>query len=188
MAFYTSLKKRESTMSGFTLIELLICVSMATIIINTAIPSIQRFREKSHLRGSQILLHASLSLARQTAITTSHSTYICERTDFNTCNTQRPFNADWSKGWLVFVDLNKNGDLDESDKILRIHTQTKPIGIIFNQQGRLRFRSNGSARSAGFYLCNKNEALHILILHSGRTRIKKLTNTDRINKCKQVIN
>lgn len=171
---------------GFSLIELLVSMSILAILSSIAVPNLQKYIHKSQLDTTRYSLRSVLSLARQTAISTGYDTYICELKK-NDCNPKRPFNANWSNGWIAFIDINNNQELDLNDDIIQMQQQKKDIAIIFNQRGRLRFRSNGSARSAGFYLCNHTHANHILILYSGRTRSKTLTKPSNIEKCRKAL-
>jgi len=152
-----------------------------------ATPHVSELIHKHKVSTTTEHLRSSISLARQTAISSNYDVYICALKDLNSCDQDRPFNADWSNGWLVFIDINNNADLDDKDDIIRIQSQQQGTGIIFNQRGRLRFRLNGSARSAGFYICNNHLAKHILILYSGRTRVKKLDKKTKINLCQNSV-
>jgi len=72
----------------------------------------------------------------------------------------------------VFEDLNDDNELNKNDNILYTNALNGKINLVFNQRGRLRFFNDGSARSAGFYICNNNskETRHIRLLHTGRSR------------------
>ena len=174
-------------MRGFTLIELIITIGIVVIISSISIPSLTQFLQKNKIESSSNELFTMLALARQNAIVSGKDTYACELTNNNQCNIERPFGAVWNNGWLVFQDNNQNSDLDDEDDILLIHKNQSKVGVIFNQRGRLRFRSDGSARSAGFYICTERSSKHILILYSGRARINKLKDPQRIEQCRASI-
>lgn len=175
--------KTNVHLRGFTLIELIITIAIAAIASTIIIPSFAQFLQKSKIESVSNQLFTMLAVARQNSITSGKDTYICELSDTNQCNTNRPFGAVWNNGWLIFQDNNQNTDLDTEDTILLIHKNRYKAGIIFNQRGRLRFRNDGSARSAGFYICTEHSSKHILILYSGRARIKPLTDPRRIEQC-----
>ena len=179
--------KKHIAPCGFSLLELISSIAIIGTLTSIAIPSFNNYIERSKIKSTNIQLHRVLSLARQNAISTGKDTYICELISENQCNNHRPFRANWSNGWLAYTDINGNAKLDDQDDIIQTHKNTKNVGVVFNQRGRLRFKSNGSARSAGFYLCTKESSRHILLLYSGRTRTKTLTDTDRIEQCLQNI-
>jgi len=173
-----------AAMRGLTLIELIITTSIIAIMLSIGLPSLTQFLQKSKIESSSIELFSILAMARNNAITSGKDTYVCELINNNQCNTNRPFGAIWNNGWLAFQDNNKNNDLDNEDTILRIYKNRAQVGVIFNQQGRLRFRNDGSARSAGFYICNEISSKHILILYSGRARIRTLQDPKIIEQCR----
>ena len=179
--------KRIDAFNGFTLIELMITISIAAILVGLAVPSFGSLIEKNQITTAHNDLISALKLARNSAITHSKDTYVCELQNKNQCNTSRPFNADWSKGWLVFVDDNGNRKLDNDDLIQLISRKPEKTdtAIVFNQRGRLRFRSDGSSRSAGFYLCNQTEKRHIYLLYSGRTRSNETLSDKQLQTCRK---
>jgi len=186
MTLKTSIANRYLC-TGLSLIELISSVAILGAMSSIAIPSFNNYIEKSKIKSVSLNLRSILSLARQNAISTSKDTYVCELINEQTCNTHRPFKANWSNGWLAYTDINNNAELDAQDTIIRIHKNTQNVGVVFNQRGRLRFKANGSARSAGFYLCSKESSRHILLLYSGRTRTKTLIDEERIKLCLQNI-
>jgi len=176
--------------NGFSLIELIVTISILATLTTIAIPSYQEMISKNRLVAVNNDLMTALALARQKSITFSKDAYLCELLDETTCNEKRPFNADWTKGWMVFVDNNRNAKLDDSDTISYIsyhpnRPNSKKIAVVFNQQGRLRFRPDGSARSAGFYLCTPKYHKHIFLLYSGRARHNDELSEKQIKKCRE---
>ena len=170
---------------GFTIIEMMITVTIIAIIIGLATPSYQHLVSNNRLIVTNNDLMTSLALARQNAISYAKDVYLCELLDEKTCNEKRPFNADWSKGWMVFIDNNRNALLDDKDTISYVSYKPnqKGIAIVFNQQGRLRFRPDGSARSAGFYLCSRERHKHIFLLYSGRARHNDSLTEKQLKNC-----
>ena len=178
----------STTKNGFTLIDLIITIVISTTLITLAVPSFQNLTSRNRLISANNDLITALALARQKSITFSKDVYLCELLDEETCNEERPFNADWSKGWMVFIDNNLNGELDDDDTVSYVsyhpNRPTKQeVAIVFNQRGRLRFRADGSARSAGFYLCTPRHHKHIFLLYSGRTRHNNDLDENQLEKC-----
>ena len=183
-------KNNDSNKNGFTLVELMIVMSVLAILISLAVPSFQNLISKNQLIATNNDLLTALTLARQSSITFSKDVYLCELLDEKTCNEERPFDADWTKGWMMFVDNNQNAVLDDEDTISHINykpfrSEKQNIAIIFNQQGRLRFRPDGSSRSAGFYLCTPRHHKHIYLLYSGRARHNEDLDESQLEKCRK---
>ena len=174
---------KSACVRGTSLIELITTIGIIAAIASIATPSFSNLLNNSKIDKTTTELFSVLSVARQNAITSGKDTYICELTTNNQCSTNRPFGAAWNYGWLAFQDNNQNSNLDDDDTILVIHRNHTNIGVTFNQRGRLRFRHDGSARSAGFCVCSEQSSKHILILYSGRARIRNLDNQQRIEQC-----
>jgi len=175
---------------AFSLIEVTIVIAILSILLSVALPNFNSIIEKSTLSKTSLDLISSLSLARQYAITSNDKVHLCALTSIEPviCQKERPFNANWSQGWMVFADINGNNEYDQSDAVLSVSSQPKTINIVFNQQGRLRFFPDGSARSAGFYICSKNSSnnRHIKLLYSGRARATKISKPSQLTACLSV--
>jgi len=168
---------------GLSLIECCATLSILSIITSSAFPMINTSINKHKVSIVELALRNSLSLARQEAISSKHSIYLCASTNNIECDSSRPSNANWSHGWLTYKDTNNNAELDNTDEILNNYISQEKVGVVFNQHGRIRFKDNGSARSAGFYICNDKAAKHIRVLYSGRTRSSTLDDQQRLDTC-----
>ena len=175
--------------SGFNLIELIAILSILAILAAASGPSLASLLNKSEVKAISILLNASLKTARNQALTGQTYVHVCamSQTDPTVCDTNRDYNANWSKGWLVFADVNLNNDFDASDHLVSSVFNQGNSRIVFNQRGRLRFFPDGGARSAGFYLCDPKarELIHLKILHTGRTRSLDSMSDERKTICTQ---
>lgn len=171
--------------SGVNLLELVISMSIVCSFTVIAAPSFSDILESKSTEIAARQITRSLYLARNTALTEIKNVHVCRKTADQQCHTNYPFNADWSNGWLVFIDNNKNANYDSEDTLIHSVNNTHDTKIIFNQRGRLRYFPSGFSRSAGFYICSKNKKYfrHVLMLHTGRVRMSKtLTNTQK-SKC-----
>ena len=162
---------------GFSLLELIISIGLIVVLVGIAVPSFGSMMARSHLRTQTHQLIESLYIARNHALTEQTIVHVCQLDKESTtqCSTKRGSNRNWSHGWLVFADINGNNNFDNDDSLIRSVAMPDTINIVFNQRGRLRFFPDGSARSAGFYICNKNEQLtrHVYLLHTGRARVNE---------------
>lgn len=176
--------------SGFNLIELLVFIAILTIIAGAAIPSFASLISRNQVVVQSNTLLGSLHLARSYAITQQKNVHVChiDQEDLQACSEARGYNSDWSSGWLVFVDVNNNNDFDNADHLVRSFLSNSQTNIVFNQRGRLRFFPDGSSRSAGFYVCDKQQLnyRHVYLLYSGRARIGAQLNTTQKVRCDEV--
>lgn len=172
---------------GFSLIELMVTITIMTILIGISVPSFASLMARNKVTVQTNALFESLYLARSYAISQQKKVLVCHMSqpDSMDCSTQRNYNTPWVNGWLVFADVNNNGEYDNDDRLIKVMQANNHANIIFNQQGRLRFFPDGSARSAGFYICDKQQQTyrHIYLLHSGRARINETLSTQQKEHC-----
>jgi len=128
-----SFKRLFAKQSGFTLLELLIAMSMLAILVGIAAPSMRSFLLKNAVQADQRELLGDLSVARAKAIESNTYVSICGKNDAaNTCNSS----ADWSNGWIVFVDgggagaTSGNGLLEGDEEIVRINNYQGANSIV----------------------------------------------------------
>ena len=159
---------------GYSLLNLIVTTAITMVLASIAIPSFAALMSKTVVESSSSNLQHSLALARQYAVVNHTIVQVCRMADDDQsqCHQQRGFNESWSQGWMVFGDTNRNNELDDNDKILNVTQNNTKSNVVFNQRGRLRFFPDGTARSAGFYVCGRDQKhyRHVVLLHTGRTR------------------
>ena len=172
---------------AYSLIEAMITVALLTIIIAISAPSFAVLIKKNELTTLSNTIIGSLYFARSHAIAHQKNVHICQLSLnlSTTCARDYNYNRDWSNGWLIFTDTNRDNEFDENDDLLRKVTLNTSTSIIFNQRGRLRFFPDGSARSAGYYLCSSNldEVRHVYLLHTGRARVNQSLTRKQLQIC-----
>jgi len=184
---YAKPTKTLNTSLGFSLIELLITLSIIVITTSISIPSFISLINNNKVTTQTNAIFESLYLARSYAITRQKNVHVCHMSEPNIekCDSNRDFNTSWSNGWLVFADINNDNEFDDNDNLIQVVSATSHINVIFNQRGRLRFFSDGSARSAGFYICDQQKInyRHIYLLYSGRARTSEQITTKQKKIC-----
>jgi len=162
---------------GFTLIELLTALGVATILIAVAIPGMQSFQMNSRQTGAINELVSGMRIARNTAITTNTRVTVCASDDGDSCG-----NVGWDEGWIAFVDLDGDRNLDNDESILRAGAKVKGVTIksgqfsnvfVYRPNGRVMF-ANINQNSGQFMICDRRGAEHakgISLDLSGRPRI-----------------
>lgn len=172
-------------MRGFTLLELLITLALLAIIAAIAAPSMAETLERSRANALALQLTGSLHLARTFAVLHQRPTVICKSSSGNQCSTT----GDWSQGWIVFEDLDADGDCAapaaaevcaDGGRILRSESLRNPssIKLLGNQNIQSKVRYNPQGRVSGtngtFTLCrSRDNAILGGIVVSTPGRIRK---------------
>jgi len=151
---------------GFTLLELLIAVSMVAILVGIAAPSMRSFLLQNGVQSDERELLADFSVARGKAVETNSYVSICGKAaGANTCNAS----ADWSNGWIVFVDngegagaTSANGILEAGEEVVRIK----------NYQGANAFVVQDDSSSSSVPVLGFDQRGYMnTLIHSERTEI-----------------
>jgi len=162
-------------LSGFTLIELIIAIAVAAIVLSLGVPSFERVIERNQLSTNINKLVSTLNLARSEAIKRNQRVKICDSSDGATCGA-----GNYELGWIVFVDENNNGVLDNPNEELIQVYETLPSNFTINPNLTLgandvSYQTNGRAnRDGNFILCKNNDVTKgkvIILDMSGRARV-----------------
>ncbi|MBX2847345.1 MAG: GspH/FimT family pseudopilin [Acidiferrobacterales bacterium] len=172
------IKKSSYNQYGLSLIELVMTTAIVAIVTGLSIPSFAELINRNRVVAHTNKIFESLYVARSFAITQQVNVHVCYMSKPNSmlCDTDRGYNSTWGEnGWLVYADVNNDNEYDDEDNLIKIFQANEHTNIVFNQRGRLRFFPDGSARSAGFYICDKQQQnyRHIYLLYSGRARINQ---------------
>lgn len=103
---------------GYTLIELVIATALLAVILQIAVPEMTRLLSTWQRDQATRSITDHLALARSEAIRWSHRVVMCSSTDGRTCAPGS--NREWKSGWLVFQDLNSDGQFNPPDKLVAI--------------------------------------------------------------------
>jgi type IV fimbrial biogenesis protein FimT len=112
--------------AGFTLVELMVTVTVSVILIAIAAPSFGTLLLKRSVQVAADNLVSDLRLARSEAIKLSRTVSICSATTATGCSA----GASWKDGWIVFVDADGDGSLDEGDQVLRVQDALSSIATM----------------------------------------------------------
>lgn len=160
------------TMHAFSLFELLICLSISTIFLCVAIPSFQELIQKNQNTQSVNRLLGTLQFARGSAVFGRNTIGVCAGS--NSCSAT----LNWRDHVLVFIDANQNGQLDQSEELLRTESLSDELAWQWsNFRGRnfLQFEQDGTTRALNgtLTLCKAGQPLkQIVISLAGRPRVQ----------------
>lgn len=111
-------RSRLPSCRGFTLTELVIAVGLLSILVQIGVPSMVKLLATWQRNSATKAITSHLALARSEAIHWSRRVVMCSSDDGRQCNPSS--NKEWISGWLIFQDLDANGQFDTSDKLVAI--------------------------------------------------------------------
>lgn len=174
---------------GFSLAELLVAFTVTGILLSLAVPSFYRQLQTNRIRTHINGIVAGLHLARAEAIRRNGTVVVCESIDLETCTG----NADWSRGWIVFADTNRNDRRDRMEPVLHVSPPaSRAIQIDFNGAGRngdrwLHYRATGSTKNGTFTVCDRRGAAGaraVIVYRSGRPRVSTRNANGKPLRCR----
>ena len=165
--------------SGFTIIELMITVAVLGIVATVAVPNFRDFIINNQRVSLSNKMVADLHLARSEAVKRSENVVTCGSEDGATCSGT---NIGWKKGWIVFVDLDDNDQLDVTDTVLRTETvSTNSFNITGTVSGVTYTPSGVNSSGSQIKICHASSEYsgnHMTITASGRILQSKKTAVD----------
>ena len=105
---------------GFTLLELMVTVGVAAILLSVGVPSFRAVIMDGRLVRDSNQFVASISLARSAAVRFQRNATICTSANFDAAVPTCAATTDWSNGWIVWVDKDRDGATD-ANEILSVY-------------------------------------------------------------------
>lgn len=144
---------------GFTLIELMVTLAVVAVLLSAGVPSFSALIKNNRLVAENYALRAMLGAARSEAQTQRTTVTVCRSANGLNCST-----GDWGAGYIAFIDLDNDRQLDEADgeQLLQSRVQDTQNVVVRYSQGSdvLLFNSNGNAVNSNgtFTFCDDRGA------------------------------
>jgi len=167
--------------AGFTLVEALVALALLAVLTALAAPSLTGVRQRQELRGVAEAFWNSLVLARAEALVRQQRVAICAQSVQGTCDASGP----WQRGWLVFVDANRNGQHEQGEPLLQRQGALPPgVSLTGNSTVRRALAYAEDGRSVGpgggflagtLTLCREGgaEGWRVVVNAAGRPRLEQ---------------
>jgi len=168
--------------NGFTLIEVMVTVSIAAILISIAVPSFKTLFKNNRVTAGTNEFVAALILARSEALKRNNNVSICASDNQQTCSG----NTDFAKGWIVFMDCDQDGNIDNGaasaacggspEQIIKVHDKLniKSLKSTTGAKKYLNYSFSGRIRPTDIVTMKAEEEGHpgknISISMTGRVR------------------
>ena len=158
--------------AGITFVELIFTVAVLATLLSISLPALGSLVQSAQARSARGSLMTSLALARINAIARNAQVAVCPSANQNDCAGD----IWWQRGWIVFVDTNRNGTRDADEPILEAVGPQAGIAIA-TTVGRVYSSFRGDGGSPGtnltFTLCDRRgaaKAATLVINNGGRVR------------------
>nr|WP_066261369.1 GspH/FimT family pseudopilin [Hydrogenophaga flava] len=108
--------------------ELVVATALLAILIQLGIPPLSQLLSDWQRDHATRAITDHLALARSEAIRWSRRVVMCSSADGVNCSPSS--NREWKSGWLVFQDIDGNGQFSSSDKLIAVSQGTSGIRSI----------------------------------------------------------
>jgi type IV fimbrial biogenesis protein FimT len=163
---------------AFTLLELAITALVLSILITLALPYYHQLKANQERNFVLRQINSNVQLAKQHAVIHHTNVVICPSIDMLACKDSM-----WEHGFIVFLDLNKNRQVDFNESLIAKEQTNLNYGTL-NWRGTLHFSSLSFMAEHGlpigsngsFYYCSSiTKNLKIILNKMGNSRSEDLT-------------
>ena len=160
-------------------------IAIAAVLLGIGLPNMQQYIVSSRLSTSSNEFFTALNVARSEAVRRGVQVTLVTNGAANS--------RDWTSGWTMFVDSNRDGALNSGEEILRVGTAFEAPMTMFGSANfgtSVGFDSSGRLTSGGgsFVICHGTNLVasgqarsRAVILNSaGRARVATDANSDLI--------
>ena len=167
---------------AFTLIELLVAVAIAALLLAAGAPAFYGWLNAYELANHAHHLAQTMTRARTDAVRTGQRVSLCKSPDRRQCSDT----GSWEGGFLVFVDENENGRIDDGERVIEVDggaprgitiAANRPVDdyVSYTSLGRARML-NGALQMGTLTVCRRGQrAMHVVLANSGRVRTERTT-------------
>ena len=166
---------RHASSAGFSLVELIAIVAIALILLTMGMPSFRAVIDNQKLASAANDFFSAINLARSEAIRRG------VRVDLVPAGERK----EWTDGWIVLVDSNRNQKADAGEQVLFVHgpaptglsihstfTDSSSRYLAYTASGRTRTNANGQTAQVGSVHFSVNgRSKRIVINFLGRPRM-----------------
>lgn len=149
MSSRCNLRSARQSGSGFTLVELMVVVTLVALVLTLAAPSFARLASAAAISSGVNQFLADMRFARSEAIRRGGGVILCRSDEPEssepTCSESTAAQG-WASGWIVFYDLDGNGERNTGEYLLRIQARHSGIDTIATAGTPSRFRFGATGR------------------------------------------
>jgi len=153
-------------------------LAIAGLLAIMAVPAFHEWLGAYQLANYAKHLAETMTRARTEAVRRGHRVNLCKSLDRMHCADQ----GNWNAGFLVFVDINRDGKVDDDELVLEIEgsaprgitvSANRPVDdyVSYTNLGQARMLS-GALQMGTFTVCRSGRnGVDVVLVASGRVRI-----------------
>jgi len=159
---------------GLTLVELLIVIAIAAIIAQLSLPEFSDVMKNNRSTANINELQTSLGFARTEAVMHNSTVVLCKSRNGTACQDS---GDDWTDGWIVFADSNRDGAVSKGEKIFNVQGQLEESFTLTFTPTRVSYVGTGlvtAGQNGTYKLCDDRGARYakgVIISATGRPRL-----------------
>jgi type IV fimbrial biogenesis protein FimT len=177
---------RRPAQRGVSAVEILTVLAIVAILLSVGVPSLQSYVAVNRVAGASSELYAALQMARSEAVRRGQQVTVR--------SNGAAGSRDWSGGWTMFVDANRNGQLDGGEEVVRVGPVLPAPLTLFgnaNFDTLIAFDSTGRLTNAGggvLVVCHngvlaedgQSRSRAVLVNGAGRVRFARDADKDGV--------
>ena len=170
---------------GFSLPELMFSMAIVAGLVGWGVPAFRDLQRNAARTSEVNLFLQAVYLARSEAIKRNGVVSLCPSLDGAHCAAG---NTDWHRGWIVFVNVDRDSPAQRDAGEDLLHTYpTWDGGSVVANRDTLSFRAFGqSGVTATFTFCDDRGSRHaraVIISQSGRPRVSDRSSSGTLLSC-----
>ena len=174
----------RSTLQGFSLYELIVTIGLVALVLTLGLPSFGGIIANHRLRVEVNALFHAIHLARKESIVRRRVVTLCPTRDNFACERD----LDWSGGWMMFVNRDRNGDgqRDPDEPILQVFKVDPANRIVANRMSFSLRSTELRATNGTMIFCDRagRAAPRALVIsYTGRPRVSRPDRRGKPYKC-----
>ena len=137
--------------SGFTLLEVMVVLAIVAILATLAAPSLQAQIQSSIISSNVNTFMADMRFARSESIRRGGGVVMCRSDSPEAANPTcgigaGPGGNGWVSGWIIFHDLNNNGDKADAEPLLKVQGPITAMDSIADGGNSTKFQFTATGR------------------------------------------
>jgi type IV fimbrial biogenesis protein FimT len=116
--------------SGFTLIEALVVLAIIAVLVRLAAPSFQTMIKNGNMTSAVNTFMADMRFARSESVRRGGNVILCQSANPEAASPSCGNGTSWESGWIIFHDLNGDGDKAATEPLLRAQGPISGVNTI----------------------------------------------------------